>query len=181
MNRLSIENLTLGIATEINVHISPPFLLYQNKTSGEPPYGIWFYSQYDCSRISQLVKKLHSEVENEVKLEVQRPAAAESKVKPPPGLNLQPGFPASSTTTSEPKQENKVDILGEIFTDQNFSKLKLLKNIWKSHVNLSKIGMFRTATDKYIQNTTETSSSPPSTIATTTSQTPNKKGLITDK
>ena len=60
-----MDNLTLGITTEINVHISPPFLLYKNTNTGAPPYGIWFYSQFDCNRISQLVKKLHSEVVNQ--------------------------------------------------------------------------------------------------------------------
>ena len=93
--------------TEINVHISPPFLLYQNKDTGEPPYGIWFYSQFDCNRISQLVKKLHSEVVEKSK--VVEPV--EQKVKPPPGL-----FPAQQTQAETPK-DDKVDILGWIFTD----------------------------------------------------------------
>ena len=104
-NRLSIDNLTLGITTEINVHISPPFLLYQNKDTGEPPYGIWFYSQFDCNRISQLVKKLHSEVVEKSKAE-----PVEQKVKPPPGL-----FPAQQQQQAETPKDDKVDILGGWF------------------------------------------------------------------
>jgi len=151
MNRLKMDNLTLGITTEINVHISPPFLLYKNTNTGAPPYGIWFYSQFDCNRISQLVKKLHSEVVNQEQqspestapptsapapIAVETPKAATPKVKPPPGL-----FPsASAVKTPDPKDESKVDILG----------------------------MFRSATDKYIQNT-------PTTTTPTALQTPTGK------
>lgn len=123
MNRLSIDNLTLGITTEINVHISPPFLLYQNKNTGAPPYGIWFYSQFDCNRISQLVKKLHSEVEQAAK--------TEPKVKPPPGL-----FPAAASEILS-TEENVVT------PDEKDDKVDIL-------------GMFRSATDKYIQKTPTT-------------------------
>mgnify|MGYP003729865471 CR=1 FL=1 len=45
----------------MNVHINAPFLLYQSKTEQHSPRGIWFYSQYDCSRISTLVQKLQKE------------------------------------------------------------------------------------------------------------------------
>ena len=61
MNRLSIENLSEKITPSMNVHMNSPFVLYQSKNGSERPRGIWFYSQYDCSRIHTLIQRLQKE------------------------------------------------------------------------------------------------------------------------
>ena len=45
----------------MNVHMNSPFVLYQSKNGSERPRGIWFYSQYDCSRIHTLIQRLQKE------------------------------------------------------------------------------------------------------------------------
>jgi len=108
MNRLSIENLNEEITPEINVHINTPFLLYQSKKNPARPRGIWFFSQYDCSRISSLVQSLQKEVQSE----------PVSELVPKTSVRAQPVRPSQNCHMDNviqrtPTEERKsVDILG---------------------------------------------------------------------
>lgn len=59
MNRLSMENLTEPLASELEFQTQNPFLLYRNAKL--LIYGIWFYDQEDCKRIGGLLQRLCNE------------------------------------------------------------------------------------------------------------------------
>ncbi|XP_039266179.2 uncharacterized protein LOC120341677 [Styela clava] len=56
LNRLSMENLTEPLTSELEFQTQNPFLLYRNAKL--LIYGIWFYDQDDCKRIGELLAKL---------------------------------------------------------------------------------------------------------------------------
>lgn len=56
LNRLSMENLTEPLTSELEFQTQNPFLLYRNAKL--LIYGIWFYDQDDCKRIGELLEKL---------------------------------------------------------------------------------------------------------------------------
>lgn len=60
MNRSSPENLIEPIVKELDLQSQYPFLLY--KTKKGLIYGIWFYNQEDCRRISDLLERLVKEL-----------------------------------------------------------------------------------------------------------------------
>lgn len=77
MNRLSMENLTEPLASELEFQTQNPFLLYRNAKCEYLTnyiseiiilpnwrcflavliYGIWFYDQEDCKRIGELLQR----------------------------------------------------------------------------------------------------------------------------
>ncbi|XP_078492566.1 uncharacterized protein LOC100182892 [Ciona intestinalis] len=56
MNRLSMDNLTEVISSNLEFQNKSPFLLYRNAKL--VIYGIWFYDMYDCTRIETLLSNL---------------------------------------------------------------------------------------------------------------------------
>uniref|UniRef100_A0A6F9DA09 5'-(N(7)-methylguanosine 5'-triphospho)-[mRNA] hydrolase n=1 Tax=Phallusia mammillata TaxID=59560 RepID=A0A6F9DA09_9ASCI len=60
MNRLSMDNLTEPLGSDIDFQNQSPFLLYRNAKMNI--YGIWFYDLYDCTRIGKLLAEKCEEI-----------------------------------------------------------------------------------------------------------------------
>ena len=62
LNRLNTENLVEYVNAGLDFQIKEPFLLY--KTQQSLIYGIWFYDQNECYRVTANLQKLVKSLQN---------------------------------------------------------------------------------------------------------------------